>query len=206
MAWSTDPACSGLYQPRPPRSDDIGEYAEYMEEYFDWIESCTVEETGETDGGEEPPEEPPYQPPPPPPCEPARWTTASGKCFERICTLDGPVVRRCSEPDLPTHPNAFPIIDFVGLTARGFFVSVIRARGEQPVVQHVSPGKIKLLPIIRAMFSEAQLPSFEIKKVSEDFWARQEKVGRISEFSILDARGIPVRLLGKKSASPRQAK
>jgi hypothetical protein len=207
MAWSRDPGCSGLFQPQPPREGDFATEAQfndafstYVEDWFDWWGGCT------NDLPEEPPEPPigPPLPPQPPPCVPGRWIQ-DGQCWERICTHDGPVIQPCFGGRAP-FGDIFPRIESIGLGINGFVVVVMPAPGKERSVQQVNPRKLRLLPLVRAMLHGSRLPSSDVSEVSKSFWAQQEKIGRLTEFSTLESRVARVKLLGKRSASARRSK
>lgn len=203
MGWSTESQCSSLFEPQPPREDDFATedqykdaFTDYLEGWFEWWGGCITDVAPE----EPVPPGPGDTEPPQPPCIPARWITG-GQCWERICTPDGPVIRRC-ERNGPVGPvvGDAPRIESIRLGTAGFVVEVVTAPDDKSVKQSVSPKMMKLVPLVRAMFHGSQLPSGELSDVPEEFWAEQHRTARLSEFSVVEPRVVRTRLLGRGSA------
>jgi hypothetical protein len=154
--WKSELGCSGLSEP---------DFDEDPSAWFDWFEDCMSGEP--PDPGGEPPE------PPDIPCKPRRWIDNEGRCWDRVCTADGPELRPCFvEPVI--QGTAKPAITAIHLTGDNILVQVTTSRGVK--VHNLAPGDVKLSHLANALFQRAVLPSADIRRIPGDFWARQKPV------------------------------
>jgi len=126
--------------------------------WYEWYDSCNSFQP------EHPAEDP--IPPPPPPCRPRKYNV-NGRCWEVVCTEEGPEIRPClSTPETPVLTGI--LISSIRVTNQGYKMKIISAKGSKTVT--VKPGTIKLRHLGTAMMLKRKLPDADIKNISTTFW------------------------------------
>src|SRR5438105_2101027 len=121
--WSSDPRCSGLNAPRF-ETDPAAWYA--------WFDSCNAAGGGSLG--------------PAPPCRVRRWIDARGRCWEQVCTHEGPEIRAC--PRGIRAIGAGSRIVALRMTGNGYLVQI--ATGQGVSVQEIAPGTVRLAQLAGA--------------------------------------------------------
>ena len=148
--WKQTFECSSLNEP---------DFEDDPSGWFDWYDDCA--------SGADPVAEPP-QPPSLPPCRPRHYTV-NGKCWEVVCTNEGPEIRPCLKTPVPPNLTAIEILA-IRIANDGFHVQTLSKGGL--LMEKIKHGKIKLKHLGAAMIFKQALPELSIKKIKPDFWQK----------------------------------
>ena len=155
---SQDPGCSGLNRPSLHGPEDL-------ERFLNWFDKCSGSTQPDIDTGD-------------PPCD---WDvdrtytyTENGRCYRVVvhCLHNrlSFYVRPCIKQVFPP-----PFISALTITSEGYTAEVA-ASSRNTNKQVVRPGQVSLVNLVRAMMHGAKLPSNDITKVSQEFWANQKNL------------------------------